>query len=33
MIYNMFTVLIIFSARFTYVLYRNLKSMSDEKFN
>ena len=33
MLYNMFTVLIIFIARFNYILYRNSKSMSDEKFN
>lgn len=31
MLYNMFTVLIIFIARFNYVLYSNSKSMSDEK--
>lgn len=31
MVYNMFTVLIIFIARFNYILYRNSKSMSDEK--
>lgn len=33
MLYNMFTVLIIFIARFNYVLYRTSKSMSDEKYN
>ena len=33
MLYNMFTVLIIFIARFNYILYRNSKSMSDEKYN
>lgn len=33
MVYNMFTILIIFIARFNYILYRNAKSMSDEKFN
>lgn len=33
MLYNMFTVLIIFIARFNYVLYSNAKSMSDEKHN
>ncbi|MEP6465507.1 MAG: hypothetical protein ABJB05_04345 [Parafilimonas sp.] len=33
MLYNMFTVLIIFIARFNYVLYSNSKSMSDEKHN
>lgn len=33
MVYNMFTVLIIFIARFNYVLYSNSKSMSDEKHN
>lgn len=33
MLYNMFTVLIIFIARFYYVLYRNAKSMSREKYN
>ena len=31
MIYNMFTVLIIFIARFNYILFKNLKSVSDEK--
>ena len=31
MIYNMFTVLIIFILRFNYILYRNSKSVSDEK--
>ena len=31
MIYNMFTVLIIFIFRFNYMLYRNSKILSDEK--
>jgi hypothetical protein len=31
MVYNMFTVLIIFIVRFNYVLYRNLKAIADEK--
>lgn len=31
MVYNMFTVLIIFIARFNYLLYRNNKSVPDEK--
>lgn len=31
MLYNMFTVLIIFIIRFNYVVYRNSKSASDEK--
>jgi hypothetical protein len=31
MVYNIFTVLIIFIIRFNYVLYRNAKSMSDEQ--
>ncbi len=31
MIYNMFTVLIIFIVRFNYILYRNSKTVSDEK--
>lgn len=31
MIYNMFTVLIIFIARFNYLLYKNSKIVSDEK--
>ncbi len=31
MTYNMFTVLIIFIIRFNYILYRNSKSLSDEK--
>ncbi|MBS1949340.1 MAG: hypothetical protein JST47_16395 [Bacteroidetes bacterium] len=31
MLYNMFTVLIIFIVRFNYVLYRNSKSVLDEK--
>lgn len=30
MIYNIFTVLVIFIVRFNYVLYQNAKSMSDE---
>ena len=33
MIYNMFTVLIIFIAKFNYNLYRSSKSMSGEKYN
>ncbi|HTO15518.1 MAG TPA: hypothetical protein VLZ83_07090 [Edaphocola sp.] len=33
MLYNMFTVLIIFIGRFNYVLYRNSKSMSNEEYN
>lgn len=33
MLYNMFTVLIIFIVRFNYVLYSNAKSMLDEKYN
>ncbi len=33
MVYNMFTVLIFFIARFNYVLYRNAKTVSDEKYN
>ena len=33
MVYNMFTVLIIFIGRFNYVLYRNFKSMAREKYN
>ena len=33
MLYNMFTILIIFIARFNYILYRNAKSMTDEKYN
>lgn len=32
MLYNMFTVLIIFIVRFNYVLYRNLKAIADEKY-
>ncbi|MFT4093097.1 MAG: hypothetical protein QM640_05605 [Niabella sp.] len=32
MLYNMFTVLIIFIVRFNYVLYRNSKSMSNEEY-
>lgn len=31
MTYNMFTVLIIFIVRFNYVLYKNSKTISDEK--
>lgn len=31
MVYNMFTVLIIFIVRFNYILYKNSKSLSDEK--
>ena len=31
MIYNMFTVLIIFIVRFNYILYKNSKAVSDEK--
>lgn len=31
MIYNMFTVLIIFLARFNYLLYKSSKTVSDEK--
>jgi len=31
MIYNMFTVLLIFILRFNYILYRNSKSVSNEK--
>ncbi len=31
MIYNMYTVLIIFIVRFNYILYKNTKSISDEK--
>ena len=31
MVYNMFTVLILFIARFHYILYKNSKSVSDEK--
>jgi len=33
MVYNMFTILLLFIIRFHYVLYRNSKSVSDEKFN
>lgn len=33
MLYNMFTVLIIFIVRFNYVLFRNAKSVADEKYN
>lgn len=31
MVYNMFTVLIIFIVRFNFILYRNTKAVSDEK--
>ena len=31
MLYNMFTILIIFIARFNYILYRNSKSLANEK--
>ncbi len=31
MVYNMFTILIIFIIRFNYILYKSSKSMSDEK--
>jgi hypothetical protein len=31
MVYNMFTILIIFIIRFNYVLYRNTKSLADDK--
>lgn len=31
MLYNMFTVLIIFIVRFNYILYKNNKTVSDEK--
>ena len=31
MVYNMFTILIIFIIRFNYLLYRSSKSMSDDK--
>ncbi len=31
MVYNMFTVLILFIARFNYILYRNAKTIPDEK--
>jgi len=33
MVYNMFTVLIIFIARFNYMLYRNSKLIPNEKYN
>jgi hypothetical protein len=33
MVYNMFTVLIIFIGRFNYVLYRNIKAIPREKYN
>ncbi len=32
MVYNMFTVLIIFIIRFNYLMYRNSKTVSDEKY-
>lgn len=32
MVYNMFTILIIFIIRFNYILYKNSKTMSDEKY-
>jgi hypothetical protein len=31
MVYNMFTILILFIARFNYILYRNAKTTPDEK--
>ena len=31
MLYNMFTIMIIFIVRFNYILYRNTKSVSDEE--
>ena len=31
MVYNMFTILIIFIVRFNYILYKNSKTVSDEK--
>jgi hypothetical protein len=31
MVYNMFTILIIFIIRFNYILYKSSKSMADEK--
>lgn len=31
MVYNMFTILIIFIVRFNYILYKNFKKTSDEK--
>jgi hypothetical protein len=31
MVYNMFTVLIIFIVRFNYILYKNSKTVADEK--
>lgn len=33
MLYNMFTILIIFIIRFNYILYRNTKEMPNEKYN
>jgi len=33
MIYNMFTVLILFIIRFNYILYRSSKEMPNEKYN
>ena len=31
MVYNMFTILIIFITRFNYLMYKNSKTVSDEK--
>ena len=31
MVYNMFTILLIFIGRFNYILYRNTKTVTDEK--
>lgn len=31
MVYNMFTILIIFIVRFNFILYKNFKALSDEK--
>jgi ABC-type Fe3+-siderophore transport system permease subunit len=33
MIYNMFTILIIFIIRFNYILYKSSKEMPNEKYN
>jgi hypothetical protein len=33
MIYNMFTVLVLFIVRFNYILYRSSKDMPNEKYN
>jgi hypothetical protein len=33
MIYNMFTVLVLFIIRFNYILYRSSKDMPNEKYN